>query len=170
MKRNVQRSPTESKKFPIIRANNDTIRQVFGLFAAVEEIERAETEFSDRLKYIPNALRDLRMIKSVLSNLLVNILSTIPVDKLESIQRMSRRMHYNVTFGAQASQMETDEVLLTTNQVDIFARYAHEHCKLCVDMDCGRCDLGRTFDKTLTIDRDGGNWAFIDFDDIYKKG
>lgn len=160
----------EPKPLPTIRANRNDINRVFGLFAALEELSQAESEFAARLKVIPNGRRDIRMIRSVLDKLLVNILSTMPEEKIMSVKRMAPHMQYKLYSGIRASQVEDSECVIPTKNVDVLTRYAHEHCKLCVDMDCGRCDLGKTFDKTLTIDRDGGNWAFIDFDDIYEKG
>lgn len=154
------------ESLPVIRTNQREINQIFALFAALEEVEKAQTLLAARIKAIANGKRDMRMIQSVLDKLLVNILRTMPEEKLEAINRMAHRMHYSITFGTQASKIGTDEVLLTKKQMDTIAWYAHEHCGFCTNTECSKCALGKTFDRILAIDRDDRSWAFVDFDEM----
>ena len=58
--------------------------------------------------------------------------------------------------------MDKDETIMEQSQVDVLCDYAHEQCKMCIDMKCSACPLGKVFDSILSDDRDGRSWAEMD--------
>lgn len=153
------------KTIGTIRSNNEAVRTAFGLIAGYIELKNAiNSPFAKRFKAVPGGWRDANMLLSVLSKLIDNTLLTFPVDKLVSMERMRPHMKYKVQCGVSASKMNDDECIVTDNDLDVLTSFAHENCKLCVEHNCNRCPLGKTLDRTLALDRDGGSWAFIDFE------
>lgn len=153
------------KTIGTIRANNEAVTTELSLIASYQEIQRAiNSPFAQRFKAVPGGWRDANMLRSVLSKLIDNTLLTFPHEKLVSMQRMLPHMKYKVQCGVTASKLGSDECIVTENDLDTLSYYAHETCKLCVEQNCNRCPLGKTFDRTLTLDRDGSSWAFIDLE------
>ena len=164
MKKSPTKNTTQPKELPVIRANREHINALFGLFAAVQEMEKAENAMENRIRAIPNGWRDIKMIEKRLDNLISDLCETYPLEKLISIRRMLPHMKYKVQCGVAASSLKDDENLIASDDLDTISIYAHEQCKLCIDQDCSKCKLGRTFDRIFMHDRDGGSWAHVDFD------
>ena len=164
MKKSPIKNTTQPKELPVIRANREHINALFGLFAAVQEMEKAENAMENRIRAIPNGWRDIKMIEKRLDNLISDLCETYPLEKLISIRRMLPHMKYKVQCGVAASSLKDDENLIASDDLDTISIYAHEQCKLCIDQDCSKCKLGRTFDRIFMHDRDGGSWAHVDFD------
>ena len=149
----------QKAKVPVIRANKEDIGIVFGMLAACQELEKAEERMYKRVKSIPNGWRDLRLVKTVISRLVDDLLVTFPPEKLLSMQRMLPHMRYKVMFGAQASQIGKDECIITTDKLNVLAMAAHDKCKICFDGKCERCELGKAFDGIYCKDREDGRWS-----------
>lgn len=159
-----------SGKIPTFRANNDDVRLAFGMIAGLQEMKKAEKTMERRFRAIPNGWRNLRMIESVYSKLIDDVLQTYPIEKLLSMDRMMPHMKYKVTCGVQASKMNEDECIITETNLNRLCIAAHEQCKLCVDQNCKRCKLGKTLDSILCYDRDGSSWANIDLEGMSDYG
>ena len=169
MKKSPTKNTTQPKELPVIRANREHINALFGLFAAVQEMEKAENAMENRIRAIPNGWRDIKMIEKRLDNLISDLCETYPLEKLISIRRMLPHMKYKVQCGVAASSLKDDENLIASDDLDTISIYAHEQCKLCIDQDCSKCKLGRTFDRIFMHDRDGGSWAHVDFDRLKNE-
>lgn len=164
MNKTPTKNTTQPKELPIIRANREHINALFGLFAAVQEMEKAQNAMENRFRAVPNGWRDIKMLQKRLDSLISDLCNTYPLEKLVSIQRMLPHMKYKVQCGVAASNLKDDENLIASDDLDTISIYAHEQCKLCIDQDCSKCKLGRTFDRIFMHDRDGGSWAHVDFD------
>lgn len=163
------KNTTQPKELPIIRANREHINALFGLFAAVQEMEKAQSVMENRIRAVPNGWRDIKMLQKRLDSLISDLCQTYPLEKLVSIRRMLPHMKYKVQCGVSASNLKEDENLIASDDLDTITIYAHEQCKLCIDQDCSKCKLGRTFDRIFTHDRDDGSWAHVDFDRLREQ-
>lgn len=140
------------------------------MFAAINELEKAQDAMENRIRAVPNGCRDIKMICSRLDRLVNDLCQTYPLEKLVSIRRMLPHMKYKVQCGVAASNLKEDENLIASDDLDTITIYAHEQCKLCIDQDCSKCKLGRTFDRIFMHDRDYGSWAHVDFDRLRERG
>ena len=134
------------------------------MFAAVNELEKAQSAMENRIRAVPNGWRDIKMICARLDSLVNDLCQTYPLEKLVSIRRMLPHMKYKVQCGVAASNLKEDENLIASDDLDTISIYAHEQCKMCIDQDCSKCKLGKTFDRIFMHDRDDGSWAHVDFD------
>ena len=151
----------EEKPIPRIRANGRDIDAMVGLHAAMTEINVSAEAIERRIRAVPNGWRDLRLIQSLLDKLIDRTLDTYPVEKLVTMRRMLPRVRFRITVGPQAtSPLSDDETVISFDDVDALTTYARKQCELCVDYNCNRCKLGKTLDRVLRYDRDGGCWAF----------
>lgn len=148
---------------PTIPSNKAAISMALGMMACLQEFKNAEQQ-KKRFQAIPHGWRDLRMIESVLSRLIDDLLQTYPLPKLVSMQRMMPHMTYRLHFGASASQLNEDECIISEDELHTLSVFAHEQCKLCFEQNCDRCKLGKILDGIRCDDRDGGSWANIDIE------
>ena len=169
MSKTPTKNTTQPKELPIIRANKEHITDLFGMFAAINELEKAQDAMENRIRAVPNGWRDVKMICSRLDRLVNDLCQTYPLEKLVSIRRMLPHMKYKVQCGVAASNLKEDENLIASDDLDTITIYAHEQCKLCIDQDCSKCKLGRTFDRIFMHDRDDGSWAHVDFDKLKER-
>lgn len=169
MNKTPTKNTTQPKELPIIRANREHINALFGLFAAVQEMEKAQSAMENRFRAVPNGWRDIKMIQTRLDSLISDLCETYPLEKLVSIQRMLPHMKYKVQCGVAASNLKEDENLIASDDLDTISIYAHEQCKLCIDQDCSKCKLGRTFDRIFMHDRDDGSWAHVELDRLKNE-
>lgn len=152
------------QSLPVIRANREDINLLFGLFAGLQEMKKAQEQMKKRISVIPNGWRDLRMLCSVTEKLVRSLTLTFPPEKIVSIQRMLPHMTYRLHCGATASRMNDDEVIMLERDLDTLAIAAHEQCKLCIEQQCARCPLGKVLDGIYCKDREDGSWASIDIE------
>lgn len=158
-----------AKNIPVIRANREHINTLFGIFASLQEMEKAQEVMEKRIRSIPNGWRDFRLVCTVMNRLINDLCLTFPVEKLTSIQRMLPHMRYKVHCGVAASSLKDDENLIASDDLDTITRFSHEQCKLCVDQECSKCKLGRTYDRIFMYDRDGRSWANVDFERLKEE-
>jgi hypothetical protein len=159
---------TNSSHLPTIRLRQSEMDRVFSLFAAAQEIVAAKSDLQQRIKAVPNGYRNIRLVEVTLSRLLEEIVKTIPVEKLVSIQRLIPRISYKVYFNGSIGKMQDDETIISIKDLDALCKAAHEHCVFC-DKNCGQCELGigKVFDRVLKINREKGeSWAFFRFDNL----
>ncbi len=149
---------------PTIRANRDEINAAFGLLACLQEMKKAERLIERRFRAVPNGWRNIRMIETVLGNMIDDLLQTYPIEKLVSMERMMPHMTFRLQCGIPASKMRSDECVIAEKDLNALSVAAHDQCKLCVDQKCSKCKLGRAFDSILLYDRDGSSWANIDIE------
>lgn len=150
------------KRPTVIRANSRDLEQIFALFAAAQELRGAQQTMERRARAIPGGWRDLRLIRTLLDKLVVNLVGTLQPEKLASMKRMLPRMHYKVVCGTEATATLPDEVVLAHEDLDTLVRYAHESCKLCMGANCRSCPLGRALDRVMLRDRGDACWGMMD--------
>ena len=139
------------------------------MFAAVNELEKAQSAMENRIRAVPNGWRDIKMICARLDSLVNDLCQTYPLEKLVSIRRMLPHMRYKVQCGVSASSLKENENLIDSDDLDTITLFAHEQCKLCIDQNCSQCKLGRTFDRIFMHDRGDGSWAHEDFERLKNK-
>ena len=153
-------------KLPTIRANSKELEQIFTMFAAAQELEHAERTMERRVRAIPNGWRNLRLCRSLLDKLVVDMVGTLQPEKIAAMKRMLPKMKFRVLCGPSATKPEPDEVTLAMKDMNNLVHYAHEaNCKMCLETNCKRCPLGKTLDSVLMQDRNDGSWATIDIDE-----
>lgn len=158
------------KNIPCIRTNRRDLDRILGLCACLQECQMAAEEMEKRFRAVPNGWRDLKLVISLLNKLVDNVLLTVPPEKLASMQRMMPRMKFKLVCGPQASQAGNDECIISSQEADTLANFAHEYCMTCAnDTACNQCLLGKVLDNIMTYDRDGRSWAYVDFRVIRKE-
>ena len=75
----------EKEALEISRLRSDEANDLFALFAALQEFEKAKDHMRQRLKAIPGGMRDMSMLYTVLSKLVGKIVQTIPPEKRLSL-------------------------------------------------------------------------------------
>ena len=147
----------------IVRVNTKEINMIFGVHAALSELKTASEDMEKRFRAIPNGWRDIRCIIAQLTKLCGELMRTVPLEKLNNLQSMSRRMKFKLVLGPQATKTEEDECIITMQDLHTLAMCSYEQCKLCETWDkCSQCPLGQTLDRVLTYDRNGKSWATVD--------
>ena len=96
----------------------------------------------------------MRLIDRKLTDIINGLVQTFPQEKMISLRRMIPGMAYKAYYAKPAA-VEKDETIMEQSQVDVLCDYAHEQCKMCIDMKCSACPLGKVFDSILSDDRDG---------------
>lgn len=151
---------------PVIRLRQSELDDIFALFATLQELEAAKNDMRERFRAIPNGYRDVRLVEVTLNRLLVDLVATIPQEKLRSIRKMLPNMKYKVYFNGTVSQMCDNATAIDSNDLDVLCRLAHDNCCLLCDDDCSKCKCGlsRVFNHVLKMDRQpGDSWSFMDF-------
>lgn len=157
----IQSETRQRKPIPVIRSNRHDINRMMGIFAAINEFELCEKEMENRIRAIPNGWRDMRLIDRKLTDIINGLVQTFPQEKMISLRRMIPGMAYKAYYAKPAA-VEKDETIMEQSQVDVLCDYAHEQCKMCIDMKCSACPLGKVFDSILSDDRDGRSLAEMD--------
>lgn len=75
---------SDEERYPISYREYTALRQLFGI-AHLWNLKGHDLE--KRLKKIPNGWRDARMIQTIAEKLLVKVLGTVPLTKLEQIKK-----------------------------------------------------------------------------------
>lgn len=153
------------KPLPVIRANSETINRLYSVYAAAQTLGEIEATEEKRVRAIPNGWRDLRLCHTLLDRLAKDMKSTLPPEKVASVNRMAPRMHFRVWCGREAVKTTPDEVVLAEKDLNALVTYARKECSMCVEQRCGQCPLGKALDHVLTYDRNGGSWANIHFEE-----
>lgn len=158
--------PERMANVPEIRLRGDDVTMIMALFASWDTLEKLadNADFCRRVKAIPGGLRDLKMLRAKIAHLADDIAWTIPKEKVVGFMRTLRRMKYNVQQGPIASKPKGDnQEIITTEELDELVASAWEHrCKLCIEGNCDRCELGRVLDNLVSQDRDGRSWSMMD--------
>lgn len=157
---------------PVIRARSDEVESLFALFAIQQELETAESRMEKRIRAIPNALRDIRMVRSVMDKLCANLIGTFPPEKCESILKNVSHMAYEVRFNKFiGSKPDPAWAMISIKDLDAIAKRAHSyHCFAC-DKKCSACELGKAFDHIMIQSRRRDeSWEDIDFNLEHADG
>lgn len=136
----IQSETRQGKPIPVIRSNRHDINRMMGIFAAINEFELCEKEMENRIRAIPNGWRDMRLIDRKLTDIINGLVQTFPQEKMISLRRMIPGMAYKAYYAKPAA-VEKDETIMEQSQVDVLCDYAHEQCKMCIDMKCSACPL-----------------------------
>lgn len=149
----------ERKNLTKKRANRAEVDAFYQLAAALSSMLQAEEAMQSRAKLIPGGWRDLRMIRSRMENLVLDMLATFEPDKQRTIGRQMQNLRVKTVFGPQAAK-DPDEILLRTEDLGVMICAATEACKLhmCPAAECARCRLGKVLDEVSFVSRDGRAW------------
>lgn len=153
---------------PVMRARKDEIDSFIAMVCSLSKFTEAQVTMNKRLHSIPGGWRDMRMICSVLSKLIDNIKGTFPQDRSETLDRLLPDVRFAYWYKGQIGRHEAISGIRTSD-LDLLASCAHEGaCKLCIDGQCDRCDLGKCFDMVLEVDRERGeSYAYMDVGNGY---
>lgn len=135
---------------------------ICAVFASLTELEKAETVLSKRLQYVENGKQDLSTLMDSLQSLVKRILATVPADKLVSLRKNMKYMHYRV-YPVKPVSLPEDETVVLATDISTITRYAHQYACIACNDDCNTCDLGRALDRTLIQCRSPNErWTWID--------
>ena len=159
-------NPPEFERVEEMRLRGDDLTRMLGLYAADAELATAvkDENVKRRMRLLPNGWRDLRMIQARLAKLTDAIQWTVPKEKRVGFARTAQRCRYIVMQGPLAVKPKpNEEEIITTKELDELVSSAWEgRCRMCVDGNCDRCDLGRVLDGLVAQDRAGGCWGTMD--------
>lgn len=139
------------------------------LLCMVPRLRDIQQHMEKRLRTIPNGWRNIRMIETVLDNMLTDLLNTVPAPKLETLQALMPDTRVHVTYSRQIGRGKDSVSGILTRDLDMLCAAAHDgKCKLC-DGNCDRCELGKVFDRFLNTNRrKGESYTFITMDGADK--
>lgn len=148
---------------PTIHARKAEIEEIFAFFAVLQEIGKAKTDMRTRLKAVTNGWRDIRMIETVLTNLIDRLLVTLPGEKLLSIKRVLPHMSYRIYFNRSVvSHDDDDATVISMDDLDELVKAAHGYRCVCCDENCNRCALGKALDHVLVRHRGRDeSWSYL---------
>lgn len=154
------------QQLPTVRMRQGEMDELFAMFAVLQEMDKCKTDMRQRLKAIPNGLRDLRLVETTLMRLLQNMLKTVPTEKLLSIRRMLPNMKYKVYYYGNMGAKENNETAIDVRMLHQMCVLIHDYYCLCCEHDCDRCKygIGKIFDNIFKEDRET-SWADCDFID-----
>jgi hypothetical protein len=155
----------ESQQIPVLRARKEEIDGIVYMMCSLTKFQQAEKTMEKRLRSVPNAYRDLRMINSVLSKLLGQMKLTLPEEKRNTLDAILPDVRYKITYGRQVGRSEEPVSGIYTADLDMLCAVSHDAvCKLC-DGNCDRCALGKCFDRMIGTNRDKGeSYTFMDME------
>lgn len=155
----------ESAPLPRMHLRQEETDGLVYLLCMVPRLRDIQTHMEKRLRTIPNGWRNIRMMESVLDNMLTDLLNTVPVDKLVTLQALMPDTRVHVTYTRQIGRGKDDISGILTKDLDMLCTAAHDGvCRLC-DKDCDRCQLGKVFDRFLnTTRRKGESYTFMNMD------
>ena len=153
---------------PVMRARKDELDSFIAMACALSKLSEAETTMNRRLHSIPGAWRDLRMMNAVLKKLLCSIKDTLPPDRLDTLDRLLPDVRFAYWYKGQIGRRDPISGIRTSD-LDLLCSVAHEGaCRMCIDGQCDRCDLGKCFDMVLEVDRERGqSYAMMDVGNGY---
>lgn len=108
-----------------------------------------------RLKSMPNAWRDARLIQTVLGRLIDSVSETIPPEQRIAI--LKNLMHQEIRIGTAATASAPDFTLVPLKSVYVLVDAAMDSvCDFCNKsvMDARKCELRRALDAFTTLDRE----------------
>lgn len=159
----------KNEPLPRLRLRRGEMDGLFALFATLQEIEKVKGDMKERLKVVPNGLRDIRLVEVTLTRLLTDLTKTVPLEKLLSIRRMLPNMRYKVSYYGSISQMQDNATAISVKDLTTLCKMCHSwQCVLCDD-DCDHCKhgLAKVFDHVLKVDREKGqSYSSMDFSDM----
>lgn len=151
-----------------LRLRQGEVMEMLRIFAANEALNKACTDetMERRLRLIPGAWRDIRMMVTKLGNICDGLAVTVPEEKRIGFVRTAQRSTYCVMQGPLASKPRPyDEEIITTDELNTLVAAAYEgKCQLCLEGKCDSCPLGRVLDGIVSVDRDGRSWSMTDIE------
>lgn len=137
----------------------DLILKVFAMSDTCEEM-LATPSFKRRLDAIPHAATGVKQVNGRMLQLAFDLVATLNDSKKRSIARMAPHMKFKVYHGAPASALGDDECIVGYDDLHLLCKYASRNCDICFDGNCNSCELGKTFDRVMTHEREWNeSWA-----------
>ena len=153
----------ENDNLPTFRVTEDQYKNIYGIFAGLEEFRAAEERMAQRIKVIPHGKRDLHLILSVGDKLMQHIIATVPEEKREAVKRQVKHTRYDILIRPRMNLVEKSELVVAADDLHAVLYFAHEQCKMCFEDNCRKCKLGKALDHLMGYDREGKSWAGVDF-------
>ena len=167
---------SENKPLPRKHLRKEETFFIVFMLLSVRQFREMQKEMPERLRSIPNGWRDIRMVETVLDKLIGNLLDTIPLEKLQTLQMLMQDTQVHITYTRQIGKGKDHVSGILTRDLDMLMAAAQDGvCKLC-DGNCDRCDLGKVFDRFMNTRREKGeSYTFVDVADGFdvkgiKKG
>lgn len=156
---------SEQKPIPEMRARQEEIDGIVYMMCSLTKFRQAEKTMEKRLKSVPNAYRNLRLVNSLLDKLINDMKMTLPEKKRQTLKAMEPDIRYKITYNRQVGKSEEPVSGIYTQDLDLLCAVAHDAvCKMC-DSNCDKCALGKCFDRMIGTNRDKGeSYTFIDMD------
>lgn len=153
---------------PVMRPRKDEVDSIIAMACSLSKFVEAEERMNKRLHSIPGGWRDLRMINAVLTKLIHSLKATLPDDRADVLDRLLPDVRFAYWYKGQIGRNDPISGIRTSD-LDLLCSCAHEGaCKLCIDGQCDRCDLGKCFDMVLEVDRERGqSYAMMDVGNGY---
>lgn len=151
---------------PLHSSEYANVRAIFGLLS---ELGYAEKYLEPRLRMIPNGWRDFRMLLSVTSKLVTELVKTVPIEKRKSIQHELKNVRVEVTVK-QTSPPNIDGLTYVPidSLIQLMLKVSDIECLICekTGKECKRCKLRKLFDSMLHYEIDSNvccPYALIDW-------
>lgn len=160
--------PENEREIGRARLRQGELMDILRIYAANEALRKACSDegMERRLRLIPGAWRDIRMMTTKLGKICDGLAATVPEEKRIGFVRAAQRSTYCVMQGPLASRPKpNEEEIITTGELDTLVSAAYEgRCRLCIEGNCDGCALGRVLDGIVSVDRNGRSWSMIDIE------
>lgn len=135
------------------------------LLCMASRLKEIQQVMEKRLRTIPDGWRKIRMADAVLDKLVDNLLDTVPIDKLRTLDILMPDTRVHVTYTRQIGKGKDNVSGIASDDLSLLTAAAHDGiCKIC-DGNCDRCPLGKVFDRFLHTAREKGeSYALIDME------
>ena len=144
-----------------MRASSDEIAGMLAIMAGRATVDVYVDELKRRMS--PELYTQFRASVDGMKEPMNALLNTFPLDKQVGLRTQARNAYISVR-SAKPATPDKDYVCLEGKDFQAVIEAAIEKCTLCTDWKCGGCPLGKAFDRTLSIDRDGQSWGAIRLD------
>ena len=126
----------------------------------VHALEAHREELKDRLKLIPGGWRDMQLITTLADKLFKNVLGTVPVKKLKTMQRELPHMICETKINPALKNQHLDDVIIGLDALKkIVDRAMSIDCWACDKNKCDgrKCDLFKDVDACFPFELVGEN-------------
>lgn len=165
IKESVTRMPRPEKlaDVPEIELRGYAIKGLVTLNCALQQLQKVEGSILNRLRVLPRGLMRWRSAMRFLEDLNFELLYTIPEEKVAGLESEIKRSRCEYRQGPAATYAQETDIIIPTREAMVLCWHSHDgKCKMCMKTSCAECELCRTLDRVLTIDRGGRMWSQID--------
>lgn len=155
----------KEREIPLLPSRGYDVDTFFRFSTAVENLFESVDYMANRLEATGH-LEDVKRIAAETKNILLDISKTFYPEKREVLAKLSKSAQTRIVFRKSVTP-EPDAVWIFSKELQTLISKAHEECKLCMHPErCKSCDLGKAFDRCISIDREKTSWQNIDVDEF----